>query len=37
MDLVVHVKRAAAESDFQELRNDLERLLRSLKRRPSAR
>lgn len=37
MDLVVHVKPAAAESDFAELRLDLERLLKSSRRRPADR
>ena len=37
MDLVVHVKPAAKESDFPALRNDLERLLGSLRRRPAGR
>jgi ribonuclease P protein component len=37
VDLVVHVKPAARESDFPELRQDLERLLRALTRRPAGR
>ena len=32
MDLVVHVKPAARESDFRALQKDLEQLLRSLTR-----
>ncbi len=37
MDLVVHVKPAARESDFPALRQDLERLLKALRGRPVGR
>jgi len=37
MDLVVHVKPAARQSDFPALRKELERLLRSLRRGPAGR
>ena len=37
MDLVVHVKPAARGSDFPALRQDLERLLKSLTRAPAGR
>ena len=37
MDLVVHVKPAARESDFPALRKDLEDLLKKLTRDPTGR